>query len=120
MSILPEIREVHTGEWRHGLDTGIRTAMELRVKVKYEAELMDNSRLNKSAYDWMCSKRSNRCKSWSFRLLKQLEKYSVQENSCNAVLDLSNAMFNDYKDRWLHGINSEQGASFIGMNKLRT
>ena len=36
------------------------------------------------------------------------------------MLDFSNAMFNDYKVRWLGGINSEQGVSYAGMNKLRT
>ena len=52
---------------------------------------MDDSRLNKLIHDWMCNKRSHRCKNWSFRPLKQLEKYNIQENSDNSVVELSNA-----------------------------
>lgn len=36
------------------------------------------------------------------------------------MVDLSNAMFNDYKSKWFVAINSERGASSTGMNKLRT
>ena len=81
---------------------------------------MDDSRLHKLIYDWMCSKRSNRCKNWSFRLLKQLEKYNIQENTDNSVVELSNAIFNDYKIKWYQAINSERGASSTGLKKLRT
>ena len=48
------------------------------LKLNKRLESIDDSRLNKLIYDWMCSKRSNRCKNWSFRLLKQLEKYNIQ------------------------------------------
>lgn len=68
----------------------------------------------------MISKRSSRCKNWSFRVLKQLEKYNIQENNENPVASLSNAMFNDYKNRWYDEVNSERGVSTTGRNKLRT
>ena len=36
------------------------------------------------------------------------------------MVELSNAIFNDYKIKWYQAINSERGASSTGLNKLRT
>ena len=57
---------------------------------------MDDSRLNQKVHRWMCNKRGYRCKIWSYRFLKQLEKFNIQENSDNAA-DFINAMLLDYK-----------------------
>ena len=36
------------------------------------------------------------------------------------MVELSNAIFNDYKIKWYQAINSERGAGSTGLNKLRT
>ena len=50
------------------------------LKLNSRLESMDNSRLNRKVYDWMCNNSSNRCKNWKFRICKQLETYNIQEN----------------------------------------
>ena len=89
------------------------------LKLNTRMESMDDSRLNQKVHRWMCNKRGYRCKNWSYRLLKQLEKFNIQENSDNSA-DFSNAMLLDYKAKWVDAINSERGASSTGNNKLRT
>ena len=88
------------------------------LKLNSRLESMDNSRLNRKVYDWMCNNSSIRCKNWKFRICKQLETYNIQENGNNSLPELQNAMFNAYKNSWINAINSDRGASTSGMNAV--
>ena len=81
------------------------------LKLNSRLESMDNSRLNRKVYDWMCNNSSNKCKNWKFRICKQLETYNTQENGNNSLPELLNAVFNAYKNSWINAINSDRGAS---------
>ena len=47
-----------------------------------------------------------------------MEKYNILENSDNSVVELSNAILNDYKIKWYQAINSERGTSSTGLKFL--
>ena len=79
--------------------------------------VMDNSRINKVVYEWMCNKRS---KQWKSRLTKQIEQYSINEDDPNACKLLEERMFQNYKDEWKNKINDGTGPRSNQRNKLRT
>ena len=79
--------------------------------------VMDNSRINKVVYEWMCNKRS---KQWKSRLTKQIEQFSINEDDPNACKLLEERMFQNYKDEWKNKINDGTGPRPNQRNKLRT
>ena len=79
--------------------------------------VMDNSKINKIVYEWMCNKRS---KHWKSRLAKQIEQYSINQDDPNACKLLEERMFQNYKDEWKNKIYDGTGSRPNQRNKLRT
>lgn len=87
----------------------------LRLESRFKN--MDNRRLNRHVYEWMCNKRG---KHWKFRLNKQLEQYGIDQDDANVSRALESCMFQKHKDDWRIKINEESGSRPNQRNKLRT
>ena len=89
---------------------------------------MKNNRINKRIYNWALHKARGNCKNSLFKVLKFFSDYGLGidvENLSNGwckneiLPKIETILEEQFKSKWYNDINSEQGPSKKGKNKLR-